>query len=100
MRLTSCIALLLAGCATQGQPAPVSGPARPATAETVQGCTYLDTVASVSSRYGIFAASALEDTRAQALAKAGALGGTHLVWDAQSVAHGATTSSGKVYRCP
>jgi hypothetical protein len=99
MRLPPCIALLLAGCATQGQLA-VSGPARPATSEAVQGCTYLDTVASVSSRYGIFAASALEDTRAQALAKAGALGGTHLVWDAPSVAHGATTSSGKVYRCP
>lgn len=87
----------LAGCHTTAPPA--SARAVPGTADQVAGCKYLDDVASVSSRYGIFASAALDDTRAQVLMKAGELGATHLVWEAPVLVYGSTTSRGKAYRC-
>jgi hypothetical protein len=72
---------------------------RPALADAVTGCQYLDDVTSVSSRYGIFASAALDDTKAQVLEKAAEAGATHLVWEAPILAYGSTTSRGKAYRC-
>ena len=103
--LTAGAALLLAACAQPPIAAPVVAQEtpRPAVAvvlpEQVGKCQYLDDVASVSSRYGIFASAALDDTRAQVLEKAAAAGATHLVWEAPILAHGSTTSRGKAYRC-
>lgn len=91
---------LLAACAAIPPAAPRGAPAvTPATADAVAKCQYLDDVASVSSRYGIFASAALDDTRAQVLTKASALGATHLVWEPPALVVGSTTSRGKAYRC-
>lgn len=100
-------AVALVGCAANTVPpgsaptaaSPAPSTVRPVLADAVSNCAYIDDVASVSSRYGIFASQALEDTRGQVLTKAEALGATHLVWEAPVVAHGSTTSRGKAYRC-
>lgn len=101
--ISSVIALLLtmSACGTSPPLAPsVSRKMpKPATLDTVKGCDYLDDVVVTSSRYGIFAAAAVDDTRSGVLDKAAALGATHLVWDAPQLTHGSTTSRGKAYRC-
>ena len=77
----------------------IASTVRPALPEAVAKCEYLDDVSSVSSRYGIFASAALDDTKAQVLTRAVQMGATHLVWEAPILAHGSTTSRGKAYRC-
>lgn len=93
------VAALASGCASS--PPSSTEPARvvPATLEMVAGCKYLDDVTSVSSRYGIFAERAQDDTKAAALRKAADIGATHIVWAPPAPAHGSTTSSGRAYRC-
>jgi hypothetical protein len=94
------VAVQLVGCSTL-QPAqePLAANVTPATSDQVGGCRYIDEMISVSSRYGVFASSALKDTKAEVVAKAAQSGATHLVWEAPVLAVGSTTSRGKAYRC-
>lgn len=98
------VVLCLQGCGSApadktSAPAQTLAQTRPALAEAVVKCDYLDDVASASGRHGILADQALEETRAEVMRKAAALGATHLVWGPPHLAQGSTTSSGKAYLC-
>lgn len=66
----------------------------------VQDCDLISDVHGVSPLYGVFAASALDASRTQAMQQAAALGATHLVWDSNNTNYGSTAISGNAYRCP
>ena len=98
-RFIPVFALILAGCAAPSDRVQTSSSVKPATAEQVARCAYLDDVVGTSSLYGVFAASAAENARLEALTKAEKLGATHIVWTPAQGGHGSTAVSGKAYRC-
>lgn len=89
-------AALLAGCATTAN---LGGPVKPAEAEQVKGCAYLNDVHGSSMWYGMFASAGLDSARTDVLKRAQELGATHLVWSQPDSHFGGTTASGKAYRC-
>ncbi len=89
------LCLFLAACASP----PKTSAVRPATLEQVASCRYLDDVIGSSGLYGVFARQGSDNARADAFARAEALGATHLVWSPLSARHGSTDVSGKAYRC-
>lgn len=100
MRTTMLLsALILAGCAAPSDRVQQSSTVKPATADQVARCTYLDDVVGMSSLYGVFAASAAENARLEALTKAEKLGATHIFWTPAQAAQGNTAVTGKAYRC-
>src|SRR3546814_11030339 len=80
----------LSGCAST--PVARSAAVKPATAEAVASCEYLDDLAGASGRYGVFASSGAEKARMDLMAKAERIGATHVVWvdatDRKSVVSG------------
>lgn len=100
MKTTICgLAVLLSACA-----APVSQPdrpaaVRPATAEDVAKCQYVDDITGTSGWYGMFAAQGIDNAKSEALARAQATGATHIVWADQKPVYGSTVITGKAYRC-
>lgn len=100
MRRTLSLSLLLvAGCAAPSDRVQTSSSVKPATAEQMARCAYLDDVVGTSSLYGVFAASAAENARLEALTKAERLGATHIVWTPMQGGYGSTSVSGRAYRC-
>lgn len=91
--------VILAGCAAPSDRVQASSSVKPATADQVARCAYLDDVVGTSSLYGVFAASAAENARLEALTKAEKLGATHIVWTPMQGGYGSTSVSGKAYRC-
>lgn len=92
-------ALLIAGCAAPSDRVQKSTAVKPATADQVARCAYLDDVVGTSALYGVFAASAAENARLEALTKAEKLGATDVVWTPAAGGHGSTSVTGKAYRC-
>src|SRR3546814_12731515 len=66
----------LSGCAST--PVARSAAVKPATAEAVASCEYLDDLAGASGRYGVFASSGAEKARMDLMAKAESIGATHV----------------------
>lgn len=100
MRLTYiALTVLFSGCAAPSDRVQTSSSVKPATADQVTRCTYLDDVVGTSSLYGVFAASAAENARLEALTKAEKLAATHVVWTPATGSHGSTSVTGKAYRC-
>ncbi len=98
-RLTATLAaLLLASCATT--PVASSSSVRPASADAVAGCEYLDDLVGASGWYGVAASRGAENARADLLRKAESLGATHVVWADASSQYGGTSVEAKAYRCP
>lgn len=92
------LALVAGGCASA--PVATSTTVRPATAEAVAGCNYLDDLVGTSGRYGVFASSGAENARADLLTKAASIGATHVVWADATAGYGGTSVEAKAYRCP
>lgn len=89
---------LLASCAAP-VPAVRSGSVKPATADQVARCAYIDDVGGASGWYGVFASQGIENARAEVLLKAEAIGATHIVWNPPTAVYGGTSVIGKAYRC-
>src|SRR3546814_17163542 len=68
----------LSGCAST--PVARSAAVKPATAEAVASCEYLDDLAGASGRYGVFASSGAAKPRMDLMAKAESIGATHVFW--------------------
>lgn len=101
--LLPALALLAAGCAAPSAPYTAvrqSSPVRPAAADQVAQCRYLDDIVGTSGWYGIFATQGIENARAEAFAKAESIGATHIVWQPRTEVFGSTSIAGKAYRCP
>lgn len=91
---------LLTGCAAPSAPlVPANSSVRPATAEQVRACEYLDDVIGTSGFYGVFASQGVENARAETLNKAVSIGATHVVWQSSTVSYGSTSVAGKAYKC-
>lgn len=86
----------LAGCATS-YVAPSS--VRPATAEQVASCRYIDDFVGTSGWYGVFATKGIDAARQDVLDKAAAAGATHIVWQPPSVTYGSSAAIAKGFRC-
>lgn len=100
MRTLICAsAALLVGCAAPSSHVARSISVKPATAEQVAGCAYLDDIVGTSAWYGAFASQGSENARQEALIRAEKVGATHIVWNAPTVLHGSTSVSGRAYRC-
>ncbi len=91
--------LLIAGCAAPSSHLANSAAVRPATAEQVKACAYIDDIVGTSAWYGMFASQGSENARQEALIRAEKAGATHIVWQPPTVLHGSTSVSGKAYRC-
>ena len=94
------LAIAFTGCAAPSSHVASSGAVRPATADQVRACTYLDDIVDTSAWYGVFASQGSENARQEALIRAEKVGATHIVWGQPTVLYGGTSVSGKAYRCP
>src|SRR3546814_1009857 len=86
----------LSGCAST--PVARSAAVKPATAEAVASCEYLDDLAGASGRYGVFASSGAEKARMDLMAKAESIGATHVVWVDATAGYGGTSVEAKASR--
>lgn len=93
------VAILLTGCAAPSSNVAVSSSVKPATAEQVARCAYIDDIVGTSAWYGAFASQGSENARQEALIRAEKVGATHIVWNSPTVLYGSTSVSGKAYRC-
>ena len=93
------LVLVLSGCAAPRAHVSQSATVRPANAEQVAGCVYVDDLVGTSGWYGVFASQGAENARQEALLKAETLGATHVVWQSISVVYGSTSIGAKAYRC-
>jgi hypothetical protein len=97
MRTTFPLLLLVAAC---GMP-PSSAGARVRDADTpmVAACQYLGDVEGSSGWGNLMASTGMQSARNEARSRAGALGATHIVWNAVSGGY-APFATGRAYRCP
>ncbi len=97
--LITATALAIAGCAAPSSHVANSSSVKPATAEQVKACAYIDDIVGTSAWYGAFASQGSENARQEALIRAEKAGATHIVWQPPTVLYGSTSVSGKAYRC-
>lgn len=88
------LAVLLPGC---GGSAPRSVSA--VESRAVAHCKYLEMVYGSSGWTGAFAQRGLREAREQAMARAAAVGASHIVWSPQGMRPGTTDAAAQAYLC-
>lgn len=95
--LATTVAFCVSGCATVVSPTSLT--VREATAQQMASCRFIKSIAATSPFYGVFAGSAMRETREKILAEAEAAGSTHIVFGQSEAGYGSTTQHAQAFAC-